>query len=122
MAADEAAHNKKQHQKKKGLKNPASFAPELGVMSGVTTYNLYKVRDSLSGVLFLVLPPQQWGNATQTVVIGDIDDDSFTYDDSLTHEFRRLLWEVASNDVYHNELDAILVELMKYFTNDLRMF
>ena len=56
----------------------------IGVMSDVAVFDLWKVKEILEGVLFLVLPTQ-WGR-TQTFSIGYIDD-SLYYDASLTHVF-----------------------------------
>ena len=122
VAADKEKHKKEQILQKRS-QNPVAFVPVRGVMSGAATYDLYKMKDSLHGVLSLVLPPL-WGRAcaTQTVVMDDDIDDSFTYDDSLIHDFFPLLCEITSNAVYHNDLDDILVEVMNYFTDDLHMF
>jgi hypothetical protein len=118
------ASDKEKQKKMKKWKVASGGGPfVLGVMSGAATHDFYKVLDTLYGVLILVLPPR-WGRTcgTQTVVKGDIDDSSsITYDDSLTNFFP-LLWEVASNAVYHNDLDDLLVEVMNYFTDELHMF
>ena len=91
-------------------------------MSDVAVYDLWRVKDFLDGVLFLVLPTQ-WGR-TQTVDISYniVVVDCLHYDVSLTHEFFPLLWKVAEEEFYHNELDDLLVEVMNYFTNKLKMF
>ena len=90
-------------------------------LSGAACHDLLKVKDGIEGVLSLVLPPQ-WGriDALQAGDVADNNDDIF-YDHSLIFELIPLLEDLASYSIYDNEVDAILLDVIYYFNDELQI-
>lgn len=88
-------------------------------MGPSTAYKLWKVKDILDGLVYVVLPPHRWGATRSLVVKNGVLDECVMYDFRLVNELVPLLQTIAVNDVYANELDEDILDVMQYFEDYL---
>jgi hypothetical protein len=101
----------------------SDLAQDTWVLGGNATYLVWKVKDGLDGLLDLVLPHNYAARSglVQPAVDKRVfsDDDNIVYDASFVNDLVPLLQTIASYDVYENEVDDYILDVMQYFEDNM---